>query len=475
MQPGAAADADCWHRALGEPPARSGRANRPPQRASLGLRGRAPHVQLPRLRPAGRRGFWHRRGRGDGRRKAGCGTPPRRGGRNGDRWRDRLAVRRPDAREFPRCGEPAGGPALGCGSGTIACAVLRPGALCRTARRGDRLRVRGRPDGPQLMRDPATAMEAEWLSPADDGTPPATLMAEPQVRALRCAVLSTLVYADLFDYPLTHSEIQRYLIGEAATTTRVTALLDGDAGLRRYIDRTRDWVHLAGRSHLAKVRRDRAAMSADLWPIARHFGARIARLPFVRLVGVTGALAMNNAAVGDDIDLFILVQPGRLWLCRLFILAIVRLAARQGTTLCPNFLLSTDQLRLSERNLFTAHEIAQMIPLTRTPWYHAFLDANGWVRDFLPNAFAEGSTGEAPLDRRSAMRVVTRMLSTPLFDPFERWEMERKMRRLLARHEREGGSVAFSVHECRGHFAAHDARILATYSERVAAYAAALS
>ncbi len=325
------------------------------------------------------------------------------------------------------------------------------------------------------MRDPATAMEAEWLSPADDGTPPATLMAEPQVRALRCAVLSTLVYADLFDYPLTHSEIQRYLIGEAATTTRVTALLHGDAGLRRYIDRTRDWVHLAGRSHLAKVRRDRAAMSADLWPIARHFGAWIARLPFVRLVGVTGALAMNNAAVGDDIDLFILVQPGRLWLCRLFILAIVRLAARQGTTLCPNFLLSTDQLRLSERNLFTAHEIAQMIPLTRTPWYHAFLDANGWVRDFLPNAFAEGSTGEAPLDRRSAMRVVTRMLSTPLFDPFERWEMERKMRRLLARHEREGGSVAFSVHECRGHFAAHDARILATYSERVAAYAAALS
>jgi len=304
---------------------------------------------------------------------------------------------------------------------------------------------------------------------------PATATAEPQVRTLRRAVLSTLLYADLFDYPLTDSEIRRYLIGEAAATSRVTALLDGDAGLRRHVDRTGKWAHLTGRSHLANVRRDRAAMSADLWPIARHFGAWIARLPFVRLVGVTGALAMNNATVGDDIDLFILVQPGRLWLCRLFILAIVRLAGQHGTTLCPNFLLSTDHLRLSERNLFTAHEIAQLVPLTRTPWYDAFLDANGWVRDFLPNAFGNGSTGEARLDRRSATRLATRLISTRLFDPLERWEMERKVQRLRARQEREGGSVAFSVHECRGHFAAHDARILATYSDRLAAYAAALS
>jgi len=304
---------------------------------------------------------------------------------------------------------------------------------------------------------------------------PATATAEPQVRTLRRAVLSTLLYADLFDYPLTDSEIRRYLIGEAAATSRVTALLDGDAGLRRHVDRTGEWAHLTGRSHLAKVRRDRAAMSADLWPIARHFGAWIARLPFVRLVGVTGALAMNNATVGDDIDLFILVQPGRLWLCRLFIVAIVRFAGHHGTTLCPNFLLSTDHLRLSERNLFTAHEIAQLVPLTRTPWYDAFLDANGWVRDFLPNAFAEERTGEGPLNPRSPKCVATHLLSTRLFDPLERWEMERKVRRLRARQEREGGSVAFSVHECRGHFAAHDARILATYSDRLAAYAAALS
>jgi hypothetical protein len=189
------------------------------------------------------------------------------------------------------------------------------------------------------------------------------------------------------------------------------------------------------------------------------------------MVAVTGALAMNNARPGDDIDLFILAQPGRLWLCRLLLLGLVKLAARRGHVLCPNFLLSTGRLRLSERNLFTAHEVVQMVPIQPSPWYRAFIEANGWVRDFLPNAFA-GRTPEAgpsapPPPPASQLEG---LLRTRFFDPVERWEMRRKVRRLSARFDREGGSVAFSAEECRGHFAAHDARVLAAYRQRLAEY-----
>jgi len=44
------------------------------------------------------------------------------------------------------------------------------------------------------------------------------------------------------------------------------------------------------------------------------------------------------------------------------------------------------------------------------------------------------------------------------------------VRRLTQRLEQEGGSIAFSEHECRGHFAAHDARILAAYRQRLAKF-----
>jgi hypothetical protein len=289
--------------------------------------------------------------------------------------------------------------------------------------------------------------------------------------ALRRSILVTLIYADLFDHALTRDELHRYLIGQAASAAAVAAMLDNDAELRFRIAETDDRFRLSGRPHLASIRGERAAASAELWPVAKRYGARIGRLPFVRLVGVTGALAMNNARPDDDIDLFILVQPGRLWLCRLLVLGVVKLAARRGYVLCPNFLLSTDHLWLSERNLFTAHEVVQMVPLERNPWYRAFIEANGWVADFLPNAFA-GQTAETRPGsvRPMPARLVAGLLSVPVFDPLERWEMRRKVRRLSRRLEREGGSVAFSEDECRGHFAAHDTRILAAYRQRLAEY-----
>jgi len=248
-------------------------------------------------------------------------------------------------------------------------------------------------------------------------------------------------------------------------------MLDNDGELRFHIAQTEGRFHLNGRPHLGDIRRERAAASAELWPVAKGYSARIARLPFVRLVGVTGALAMNNARPDDDIDLFILTQPGRLWLCRLLVLGVVKLAARRGYVLCPNFLLSTDHLRLSERNLFTAHEVVQMVPLERNHWYRAFVEANGWAVNFLPNAFAGQAAETRPGSvRPMPARFVAGLLSAPVLDPIERWEMRRKVQRLSRRLEREGGSVAFSEDECRGHFAAHDARILAAYRQRLAEY-----
>lgn len=318
--------------------------------------------------------------------------------------------------------------------------------------------------------DLAPAIEDRWPAPADHRAFAVSASAASRERTLRRAILATLVYADLFDYPLTRFEIQRYLVGETRTVMAVAAALDSDPALRPHLGQTGDWFHLTGRRELADVRRDRGAISARLWPVARWYGARISRLPFVRLVGVTGALAMNNARPDDDIDLFVLVQPGRLWLCRLLVLAVVKLAARRGAELCPNFLLSTDHLRLSQRNLFTAHEVAQLVPLAGGGWYDAFVEANHWIADFLPNALPKRSISRASAWGWWPTRVATDLLSTRLLDPIERWEMERKVRRLTGRFEREGGSVAFSAHECRGHFAAHDARVLAAYHARLGTY-----
>jgi hypothetical protein len=285
--------------------------------------------------------------------------------------------------------------------------------------------------------------------------------------ALRRALLRTVAYADIFDYPLDRDQIHRYLIGHEASRASIEEMIDRDDTLRGRVQCTDGLFHLRGRGGIVATRRRRAETSARLWTIARRWVMAIAWLPLVRSVAITGALAMDNAEPDSDIDLFILTQPGRLWLCRLLVLVLVRVARLRGVRLCPNFLLSTDRLVLGERNLFTAHEIAQTISVTSSAWSDEFREANRWTAAFLPNA---RDARAAPLlsSQPLAARLASRVLAAPAFDRVERWEMQRKIKRLLARAGRDGGSVAFSKDECRGHFAAHDVRVLAEFSTRVA-------
>jgi hypothetical protein len=314
--------------------------------------------------------------------------------------------------------------------------------------------------GCRRVRGPARPREAELTTVALAGLSGT----RPEGAALCGAVMRTVLYADIFDYPLELTEVHRYLIGERSSLAEVGDLVRSD--LPAPLERTGRYVHVRGRAGTVAIRERRAAASARLWSHARRYAHVIARLPLVRGVAVSGALAMSNAEADSDIDLFVLAQPGRVWTCRLLLVGIVRVAELRGVRLCPNFVLSTDRLPIARHDLFTAHEIVQMVPVERSPFLDAFLDANTWTRELLPNA---RPTLAAPFRSPPVVaRAATTVLSAGLFDPVERWEMERKIRRLEARLQREGGSVAFTRHECRGHFGAHDVRVSAAFAARTA-------
>jgi len=61
-----------------------------------------------------------------------------------------------------------------------------------------------------------------------------------------------------------------------------------------------------------QTRRGWRQAAAGIWPKAVGYGQAIARLPFVQMVAVTGALAMDNADAGDDLDYFIVTESDRL-------------------------------------------------------------------------------------------------------------------------------------------------------------------
>jgi len=312
-------------------------------------------------------------------------------------------------------------------------------------------------------------MGATSLASPGHAAPPATRVEQ--------AVIRTVAYADVFQYPLNAPEVHRYLHGIAASTEATEAALarcSAAGGALCYRD---GFYTLHGRGNLVAVRDRRAAIADRLWPAALTYGRLIAGLPFVRMVAVTGSLAWHNVDDGGDIDYLIVTKPGRLWVCRWLIAALRRAALLDGVPLCPNYVISTRAVALADRNLYTAYEVARMTPIAGLRMYRRLRRANPWVEAYLPNAVSaprapehvvlhspdRPSTGRARL-----ARLTQRILDSPLGALLERWEMKYRIRKLL-KLGNEAGEAAYGVDCCKCQVSGHARRTLAAFAERVRA------
>jgi hypothetical protein len=207
-------------------------------------------------------------------------------------------------------------------------------------------------------------------------------MARPQARDLGARLLEPLRYGDVFEYPLTGAEIQRYCTVRVELV-EVLSRLRTDPDLIAQVEEKDGFFCLRGRAHLAAARRLRAAYARILLERARPLLARLSRLPFVRGLALTGSLALENVEVGADVDLMILTAPGRLWTVHLPVRILERGVRR--LRLCANYYLAIDRLALPERDLFTARELIQARPWFGRAAWSEFYRRNDWVARIFPN------------------------------------------------------------------------------------------
>jgi hypothetical protein len=287
--------------------------------------------------------------------------------------------------------------------------------------------------------------------------------------AIRTGLLLTMAYSDVFNYAMSLEEIQRYLVGASASATEVRQLAWEETNQTHRLSQQGEVICLAGREELFDVRRRRQAVAQERWAAARAYGHILAGLPFVRLVAVTGSLAMNNAEAGGDIDYMIITAAGRLWLCRAMTILVVRWAAQRGERLCPNYLISQDNLESKPQNLYNAHELAHMVPLSNLELYQHMREMNAWTGWYLPNAHsAPKHTLPYKPGRwvRPAQRLGEACLSGQMGERLEAWEMERKIAR-LSRQVADPVEIDFCAQSCKGHFEGHAGWAMIEFARRV--------
>jgi hypothetical protein len=155
--------------------------------------------------------------------------------------------------------------------------------------------------------------------------------------------------------------------------------------LRERVEQTGEHVYLRGREGCLELHEERRRRTADLLHAHRSLLRLVPRLPFVRLVALSGACAHDNAT-DANVDLFLVARRGRAWSVSLVIMMLARVLGR-GRTFAVNYVVDEDGLALPEHDLFTAAEIVGLRPLAGGPCYLQLIEANAWVAERFPNFF----------------------------------------------------------------------------------------
>ena len=196
----------------------------------------------------------------------------------------------------------------------------------------------------------------------------------------------TLLYYDIFDHPLTASELYHlFPINSMKRPTFIEAL-ERLSSLGE-IKKQNAYYHLNRNGcDLADIRLRKEKVAHRRQRIARFVGLIIKYFPFVRGIFISGDLSKGVAGPTSDIDYVIVTEPGRLWICRALLTLFKKIFLwNQKRYFCLNYYISSDNLFLGEHNYYTATEIAHLKPLFNFKLYLEYMNTNSWIKKYFPN------------------------------------------------------------------------------------------
>jgi hypothetical protein len=295
-------------------------------------------------------------------------------------------------------------------------------------------------------------MSAEPLAPVRSEVESAPATAEDR------AILKTMVYAGLFQFPLSLPELEQRLMDVSLDAAAIGRRLAAPF-LRSRLEWSDGWLYPRGKRAYLALRRERKARAEEL--VAGHERALdlLARLPYVRLVALSGACAHGNAT-DDDVDVFLVVKAGRAWSVFVALMVLCKLAGLRRS-LCLNYVVDEGAIGLPERDVFTAAEVVGLRPWAGALAYRQLVEANGWVGGLFPN-FWRMPKPSPRIEAAGASRVLERLLDlvvVPLVEPLAR----RVVGSHLRSKSRGAAGVVLSAARLKLHLHDHREVLLASF------------
>jgi hypothetical protein len=227
---------------------------------------------------------------------------------------------------------------------------------------------------------------------------------------------------------------------------------------------------------LVERRQKGNANAVNMLVTARKVGNLIVRFPYVRGIAISGSLSKNFADADSDIDFFIITTKNRLWIARTLMHFLKKLAflIKKEHYLCMNYYIDEEDLLIHEQNVYTATEIATLIPLHGDTIFEQFYNANAWTRNFLPNKCLRLATAKPvkmSMIKKFIEKLFNNRLGNAIDDMLMRITTERWLKKMHASKRNSRGIIM--AMDAGKHYAKPDPfnfqyKLILNYQSRVA-------
>jgi hypothetical protein len=206
-----------------------------------------------------------------------------------------------------------------------------------------------------------------------------------QLSALQTKIVVTLVYFDLFKFPLTIEEIVKFSKISSNQKDNIQKELDELLTLNIVFPHGKYYSLIQAESLEAR-REDGQKYAQSLMTKARKYSNIINSFPYVRSICISGSLSKGCVDEYGDIDYFIITEPQRLWVTRTLLIAFKKIfLLNRHKYFCVNYFVDTNHLEIPDKNIFTATELLTLIPMTGLDYYSKLMESNDWAHSYLPN------------------------------------------------------------------------------------------
>jgi predicted nucleotidyltransferase len=315
---------------------------------------------------------------------------------------------------------------------------------------------------------------------------------------LEKSIIATICYYDTLDYPLTGFEIYKYLTNPShkslANQSRIDNrkyitnisfceildVLENSSELKKIIQEKNGFYFLKSREKILPQRIKRQKLADQKWKKARKIIWLLQIIPYLRMIAISGSLALENTRKNSDVDLLIVTKAGRIWTCRTLITILITLLGKKhykGKTrdrICLNHYITDKSLRIPFESLYNAQTYARLVNVYENNFlFQQFQKENLWVKNYLV-FWLNAKAGNLRMIKKNKILVSFAKFSEAVLNnragnlienTLGKWQEKRIKADPL--FKKPGGRITADKNQLEFHPESHEVRIVKKFNQKM--------